>query len=65
MPVVKSKPTSPGRRFVVKVVHPDLHKGAPYKGLIETKAKSAPVTLVVATNRSIESLISGGTTKTA
>ena len=23
MPVVKSKPTSPGRRFVVKVVHPD------------------------------------------
>ena len=40
MPVVKSKPTSPGRRFVVKVVHPDLHKGAPYKGLIEAKSKS-------------------------
>ena len=29
MPVVKCKPTSPGRRFVVKVVHPDLHKGEP------------------------------------
>lgn len=40
MPVVKAKPTSPGRRFVVKVVHPDLHKGAPFKGLVEAKPKS-------------------------
>lgn len=40
MPVVKSKPTSPGRRFVVKVVHPDLHKGAPYKPLVEAKPKT-------------------------
>jgi large subunit ribosomal protein L2 len=40
MPVVKAKPTSPGRRFVVKVVHPDLHTGAPYKSLTEKKAKS-------------------------
>jgi len=40
MPVVKSKPTSPGRRFVVKVVHPDLHKGAPHKPLLEAKPKS-------------------------
>ena len=29
MPVQKTKPTSAGRRFVVKVVHPDLHKGTP------------------------------------
>jgi large subunit ribosomal protein L2 len=40
MAVVKAKPTSPGRRFVVRVVNPDLHKGAPYKGLIEKKSKS-------------------------
>ena len=40
MPVVKAKPTSPGRRFVVKVVHPDLHTGESYKPLTEKKAKS-------------------------
>ncbi len=37
MPVVKCKPTSPGRRFVVKVVNPDLHKGAPYKPLVQAQ----------------------------
>ena len=40
MPVVKAKPTSPGRRFVVKVVNPDLHKGGPYAPLTEAKAKN-------------------------
>jgi large subunit ribosomal protein L2 len=40
MPVIKSKPTSPGRRFVVKVVHPDLHKGAPHKALIESQSRT-------------------------
>lgn len=40
MPVVKAKPTSPGRRAVVKVVHPDLHKGDPYKPLLEAKSKT-------------------------
>jgi len=40
MAVVKTKPTSPGRRFVVKVVNPDLHKGAPYAPLLEKKSKS-------------------------
>ena len=40
MAVVKAKPTSPGRRFVVKVVNPELHKGAPYKSLIEPKSKT-------------------------
>ncbi len=40
MAVVKSKPTSAGRRFVVSVVTPDLHKGAPYAPLLEKKSKS-------------------------
>ena len=40
MPVVKCKPTSPGRRFVVKVVHPDLHKGEPHAALTAAKSKS-------------------------
>ncbi|MDO8271796.1 MAG: 50S ribosomal protein L2 [Gammaproteobacteria bacterium] len=40
MAVVKCKPTSPGRRFVVKVVNKDLHKGEPYGPLLATKAKS-------------------------
>jgi hypothetical protein len=30
----------PGRRFVVKVVNPDLHKGKPYAPLLEKKSKS-------------------------
>ena len=38
MPVVKAKPTSPGRRFVVKVVDPTLHKGRPHKALTEKQA---------------------------
>ncbi len=40
MAVIKAKPTSPGRRFVVKVVDRDLHKGAPHKPLTEPKHKS-------------------------
>ncbi|MDA9902519.1 50S ribosomal protein L2 [Gammaproteobacteria bacterium] len=40
MPVIKCKPTSPGRRFVVKVVHPDLHKGAPFAALTTAKSKT-------------------------
>jgi len=38
MPVVKAKPTSAGRRFVVRVVDPDLHKGTPYKRLTEPQS---------------------------
>ena len=41
MPLVKLKPTSPGRRAMVKVVHPDLHKGEPYAPLLEKKSKTA------------------------
>ncbi len=40
MAIVKSKPTSPGRRFVVRVVNPDLHKGEPCRALLESKSKS-------------------------
>ncbi|MCY4657347.1 MAG: 50S ribosomal protein L2 [Gammaproteobacteria bacterium] len=35
MAIVRTKPTSPGRRFVQKVVNPDLHKGSPYKPLLQ------------------------------
>ena len=37
MPVVKAKPTSAGRRFVVKVVNPELHRGPGYKPLLSKK----------------------------
>src|SRR5690606_29292202 len=40
MPIVKRKPTSAGRRFVVSVVNPDLHKGEPYAPLLEKKTKT-------------------------
>ena len=33
MPLQKVKPTSPGRRALVKVVHPNLHKGRPVDAL--------------------------------
>lgn len=35
MAVVKCKPTSPGRRHVVKVVNPELYKGKPFTALVE------------------------------
>jgi large subunit ribosomal protein L2 len=34
MPLVKVKPTSPGRRALVKVVTPELHKGDPHRALL-------------------------------
>ncbi|OAJ70732.1 50S ribosomal protein L2 [Methylobacillus sp. MM3] len=41
MALIKVKPTSPGRRAVVKVVNPDLHKGKPYAPLLEKQSKNA------------------------
>ncbi len=41
MALVKVKPTSPGRRAVVKVVNSNLHKGAPFAGLVESQSKRA------------------------
>jgi large subunit ribosomal protein L2 len=35
MPLMKVRPTSPGRRTVVKVVTPDLYKGPPRPDLVE------------------------------
>jgi large subunit ribosomal protein L2 len=40
MPLVKVKPTSPGRRALVKVVSPDLHKGAPHAPLLVKQSKT-------------------------
>jgi large subunit ribosomal protein L2 len=40
MALVKAKPTSAGRRFVVSVKTPGLHTGKPYQGLVEKKSKS-------------------------
>ncbi|MDR2238878.1 MAG: 50S ribosomal protein L2 [Zoogloeaceae bacterium] len=41
MALVKVKPTSAGRRAVIKVVNPNLHKGAPVASLTEKKSKKA------------------------
>ncbi len=41
MALVKVKPTSAGRRAVVKVVTPGLHKGKPHTSLLEKKSKTA------------------------
>ena len=40
MALVKSKPTSPGRRFQVRVVNKDLSKEGPYEPLVESLSKS-------------------------
>jgi len=41
MPLIKLKPTSPGRRAVVRVFTPGLHKGRPVDALIEKKTRTA------------------------
>jgi large subunit ribosomal protein L2 len=41
MAIVKVKPTSPGRRAVVKVVHSHLHKGKPETSLLEPQKQNA------------------------
>ena len=40
MAVIKAKPTSAGRRFVVQVVDKTLYKGRPHKKLLEKQAKT-------------------------
>ena len=40
MTIIKCKPTSPGRRFVVKIVNPELHKGAPHGPLLASQSKT-------------------------
>jgi large subunit ribosomal protein L2 len=41
MALIKSKPTSAGTRFLVRVRNPELHKGAPHAGLLEPQCKKA------------------------
>jgi large subunit ribosomal protein L2 len=41
MALIKSKPTSAGTRFLVRVRTPELHKDGPYAGLLERQSKKA------------------------
>jgi large subunit ribosomal protein L2 len=40
MALVKSKPTSPGKRSEIRVVHKDIHKGSPHPSLVEKLKKT-------------------------
>ena len=40
MALIKAKPTSPGRRFVVSVKTPGLYAGKPFAALVEKKSKT-------------------------
>ena len=40
MAILKSKPTSPGSRFVIRVKNDELHKGKPFAPLLEKKSKT-------------------------
>ena len=41
MALIKMKPTSPGRRAMVKVVNKDLHKGPPVASLVESQKRGS------------------------
>ena len=41
MALIKVKPTSNGRRSVIKLVNPELHKGQPFAGLVESQSRRA------------------------
>ena len=41
MALIKPKPTSAGRRSLVKVVSPELYKGAPFEPLLEKQSKKS------------------------
>ena len=41
MAIIKVKPTSAGRRAVVKIVTPELHKGKPHAALLESQSRNA------------------------
>lgn len=48
MALVKVKPTSPGRRGVVKVVNDKLHKGRPLPVWLKNNPRTLAVTTMVA-----------------
>src|SRR5476649_2778552 len=41
MAIVKVKPTSPGRRAMVKVVNKELHKSKPFAPLLDSQSSTA------------------------
>ena len=41
MALINPKPTSAGRRSMIKVASPELHKGKPYEPLLEKQNKYA------------------------
>jgi large subunit ribosomal protein L2 len=41
MALIKVKPTSPGRRTLIKVVTPELHKGDPYAPLLQKQNRGS------------------------
>ena len=41
MALIKVKPTSPGRRSLVKVVTPELYKGRPFDALTESQKRGS------------------------
>ena len=41
MAIIKVKPTSPGRRAVVKLVHPHLYKGRPEASLLQSQSQKS------------------------
>ena len=61
MPTKKRKPTSPGSRYRVTVMHPELHKGEPEKSLIVKKTRIDGRNVVVAaTEGGFELSVVGG-----
>jgi len=61
MPVVKVKPTSAGRRSLVKVTNNELHKGAPHRALLERKTVVVAATITVALRRATRAAATGST----
>ncbi len=41
MALIKTNPTSPGRRFVIKEDYSELHKGSPHKSLLSKKIRTS------------------------
>ena len=61
MALVKTKPTSPGRRSMIKVVNADLHKGAPIASLVEPQSKNAGRNTTVTSPRVIKAAVISNT----
>lgn len=62
MALVKVKPTSAGRRGMVKVVSPNLHKGEPYAPLLERRPVVRAVTTTVTSRSATVAAVTSNTT---